>query len=178
MLTVLRDGGGPGVPGTAAEDGLPRDPAAAATLTPAPGLADLPGLIDRTRAAGLRVELSQTGEPGGLEAATGLAAFRIVQEALANVVRHARASRARVLLEHGPGGLRVTVTDDGTAVAGQPPAPEGHGLLGMRERAALCGGEFSAGPGPAAVTRCGRSCRWPSPRRRRAGHDDPGADRR
>jgi signal transduction histidine kinase len=133
MLTVLRD------------SAVGQD---SADLTPAPCLRDLPGLIERTRAAGLRVELSQTGEPGDLAAGNGLAAFRIVQEALANIVRHAHADRARVLLEHGPTGLLLTVTDNGTATCGPHPPPEGHGLQGMRERAALSGGEFSAGPRP------------------------------
>jgi signal transduction histidine kinase len=135
MLTVLRDGTGP--PGTAAAD-----------LAPAPGLWDLPGLIDRTRATGLHVELSQAGQPRDLAEGTGLAAYRIAQEALANVVRHARAGHARVRLEYEPAGLHLAVTDDGTGSTGTRAPAEGHGLRGMRERAALCGGEFTAGPGP------------------------------
>jgi signal transduction histidine kinase len=133
MLTVLRDGTGAG---------------AAADLAPAPGLRDLPGLVERTRATGLRVELSEAGDPGGLAEGAGLAAYRIVQEALANVVRHARARRAHVRLEYEDAGLRLTVSDDGTGGTGPPAPPEGHGLQGMRERAALCGGDFTAGPRP------------------------------
>ena len=133
MLTVLRDG-------TSAS--------AAADLTPAPGLRDLPGLIERTRATGLRVELAQAGEPGDLAEGTAQAAYRIAQEALANIVRHARARHARVELDYEPAGLRLTVTDDGTGSTGSPAPPEGHGLQGMRERAALCGGDFTAGPRP------------------------------
>jgi signal transduction histidine kinase len=89
MLTVLRDD-------AAAAD------SAGLELRPAPGLDDLPGLIDRTGRAGLRVELSEAGEPAPLAEGTGVAAFRIVQEALANVIRHARADHAWVRLEHGP----------------------------------------------------------------------------
>jgi signal transduction histidine kinase len=132
MLTVLRDDG------TAA--------GGEAELLPAPGLANLPDLINRTAAAGLRVELSETGERGCLAEGIGVAAFRIVQEALANVIRHAHASHARVRLEHEPAGVRITVTDNGTGIAAPGAYAEGHGLQGMRERAALCGGYFSAGP--------------------------------
>jgi signal transduction histidine kinase len=135
MLTVLReDSHGP--------DGT------AAGLLPAPGLADLPGLIERTRQAGLCIELTQTGEPARLAEGSGLAAFRIVQEALTNVVRHAGADHARVRLEHGPRGLGITVTDNGTGSGLPGPPREGHGLQGMRERAALYGGDFGAGPRP------------------------------
>jgi signal transduction histidine kinase len=134
MLTVLRDE-------TSAPD------SAAAHFQPVQGLRDLPGLIDRTRAAGLRIELSEGGPPGCLAAGVELAAFRIVQEALANVVRHSRADHACVRLEHAPPGLRITVTDNGLGTGSRAPA-EGHGLQGMRERAALCGGDFSAGPLP------------------------------
>jgi len=135
MLTVLRDD-------TSTPDG------AAVDLLPAPGLRDLPGLIDRTGRAGLCVELSEAGQPMRLADGVDLAAFRIVQEALANVVRHARADRACVRLDHGPPGLHITVTDNGIGAPGPQAPAEGHGLQGMRERAALCGGDFSAGPRP------------------------------
>ena len=128
MLTVLRD-----------------DPAAAEPeLVPVPGLHGLPELINRTGQAGLRVELTEAGPPGRLAEGVDVAAFRIVQEALANVVRHAGAEQAAVRLEHSAGGLRITVTDRGAGASAD--AAEGHGLAGMRERALLCGGEFSAGP--------------------------------
>jgi len=128
MLTVLRD-----------------DPAAAEPeLAPVPGLHGLPELINRTGQAGLRVELTEAGPPGRLAEGVDVAAFRIVQEALANVVRHAGAEQAAVRLEHSAGGLRITVTDRGAGASAD--AAEGHGLAGMRERALLCGGEFSAGP--------------------------------
>jgi len=128
MLTVLRD-----------------DPAAAEPeLVPVPGLHGLPELINRTGQAGLRVELTEAGPPGRLAEGVDVAAFRIVQEALANVVRHAGAEQAAVRLEHSAGGLRITVTDRGAGASAD--AGEGHGLAGMRERALLCGGEFSAGP--------------------------------
>jgi signal transduction histidine kinase len=129
MLTVLRD-----------DTGVPAD------LAPAPGLRDLPGLIRRTGRAGLSVEFCQAGPAGQLAEGVEVAAFRIVQEALANVVRHARADHACVRLDRGPQGLHVTVTDNGTGGSGRP--AEGHGLQGMRERAALCGGACTAGPRP------------------------------
>jgi signal transduction histidine kinase len=135
MLTVLREDSG-------TPDGT------AHGLAPAPGLADLPGLIERTRTAGLRIELVQRGEPGHLAEGAGLAAFRIVQEALANVMRHARADYACVRLEHRPSGLRIAVTDNGTGAHQPQQPPEGHGLQGMRERATLYGGDFCAGPRP------------------------------
>jgi signal transduction histidine kinase len=135
MLTVLRDDT------SARSDAAPY-------LMPAPGLRDLPGLIDRTRSAVLRVELSEGGEPGRLAEGVDVAAFRIVQEALANVVRHAHADHACIRLEHRSHGLRITVTDNGIGAPGPQAPPEGHGLQGMRERVAICGGDFSAGPRP------------------------------
>lgn len=135
MLTVLRD-----------DTSAPDDPAP--YLMPAPGLRDLPGLIDRTSSAVLRVEMSEIGEPGRLAEGVDVAAFRIVQEALANVVRHAQADHACIRLENRSNGLRITVTDNGIGTPGSQAPPEGHGLQGMRERVALCGGDFSAGPRP------------------------------
>jgi signal transduction histidine kinase len=93
------------------------------------------------------IEITVTGRPGDVPQATQLAMFRIVQESLTNIVRHARATTAAVELGEADGFYQVTVTDNGTA-----PAPtgetEGRGLLGMRERAELLGGTLSAGPLP------------------------------
>lgn len=129
LLSVLRDDGANG----------------AALLAPARSLADLDVLVETARASGLRVELSRQGEPVALPAGAELAAFRIVQEALTNVCRHARASTAAVVVRYGPSEIVVEVNDDGV---GGVPAGGGHGIVGMRERAALYGGDVEAGPRP------------------------------
>ena len=114
-------------------------------LAPAPGVRDIPTLVDGARAAGLAVELDVEGEPLALPAGVDLSAYRIVQEALTNVIKHARALRTDVLLRYRADALELTVTDDGNGggVDGRPYA--GHGLIGMRERVALFGGTLEAG---------------------------------
>ncbi|RKN47861.1 sensor histidine kinase [Micromonospora endolithica] len=115
------------------------------SLAPTPGVAQLPALVDRAVSSGLHVELVQTGAHRTVAPAVGLTLYRIVQESLTNVLRHAAATRATVELEHTGGNVRLRVTDDGrgpTATYG-----EGHGLAGMRERATSVGGTFAAGPG-------------------------------
>ena len=115
---------------------------------PAPALANLPALVARVEAAGLPVELRVSGTPAAVSAGPELAAYRIVQEALTNTIKHADARRARVLLTYAPGRLAIEVSDDGRArPAGGAPL-EGHGLTGMRERVAMYGGELTAGPTP------------------------------
>ena len=117
-----------------------------APRAPAPGLADLDTLVDGVRASGLDVRLDASPLPT-LPAATELAAYRIVQEALTNVTRHAHATSATVRVDAGAGGLTVEVTDDGSG--GGPAdaaAGGGNGLVGMRERAASLGGTVEAGP--------------------------------
>ena len=116
-----------------------------------PGLASVDALAERTGAAGLQVELEVDGEPAPLPAGLDLAAYRIVQEALANAYKHAHAGRARVTVHYEPRAVELEVADDGRG-----PAPvtrtrngAGHGLVGMRERAALYGGTLEAGAGPA-----------------------------
>ena len=118
---------------------------------PRPGLAGVDALAERTGAAGLQVELEVDGEPAPLPAGLDLAAYRIVQEALANASKHAHAGRARVTVHYEPRAVELEVADDGRG-----PAPvartrngAGHGLVGMRERAALYGGTLEAGAGPA-----------------------------
>lgn len=113
-----------------------------ADYAPAPGLAELDTLVERTRAAGLEVTLSIDGE---VEAEMELTVYRIVQEALTNVLKHAGARRAGVRIGRQEGALVVEVTDDGTR--GEP-RPYGHGLSGLRERVRLFGGEFEAGARP------------------------------
>ncbi len=132
VLDVLRRG----------EDG------ATAPRAPTAGLRDLPGLIDRTRTAGLDVTLDVSGEARSVPAGVDLAAFRIVQEALTNVVRHADTSRARVRLDYGDDQLMVQVDDDGAGASVPAPEGPGRGIAGMRERVQALSGSFEAGPRP------------------------------
>ncbi|MGW1767803.1 histidine kinase [Streptomyces sp. NPDC002073] len=198
MLGVLRaeDGGaaGGGAGGAGVAEG-------AAPRAPQPGVAVLPALLDRVRLGGPRVRLEERGEVRPLPPAVDTTVYRVVQEALTNVVKHAAATTVTVLLDHGPGEVTVTVTDDGrgprtdgpragvsgedgpragvpgedgprAGVSGEDgpraeggresaraegPGTEhprtsgaggGHGLIGIRERAAAHGGTATAGPGP------------------------------
>jgi signal transduction histidine kinase len=127
MLGVLRlqDGGAP-------------------ELEPQPGVRDLATLIERTRQAGLEATFTVDGEPRELPATVDLSVYRIVQEALTNVIRHARAQQATVTLAYTPDALEVTVLDNGTGPNGDQ-GETGHGLVGMRERVALFGGELETG---------------------------------
>ena len=179
MLGALRQAGGgmagDGAPGPAGSAATPRIRApTAAQLTPAPGLADLDRLVAGTAGAGVRVEVRRTGPARAIPAGIDLSAFRIVQEALTNVVKHSGADRCLVRIAYSAGDLCVEITDPGQrpvptpaaggralALAGAPalaaagpggtgtragPAPGGHGIAGMRERVSLCGGEFAAAP--------------------------------
>ncbi|HEX4834594.1 MAG TPA: sensor histidine kinase [Trebonia sp.] len=116
-------------------------------LAPAPGLGDLPELARRAASAGVRVALSLRADPD-VPAGVSLSAYRIVQEALTNVIRHAAPARCEVTVTARGGEVRIEVTDDGRP--GRPVPPDGHhpghGLAGMRERALVCGGELTAGP--------------------------------
>jgi signal transduction histidine kinase len=192
MLGALRQAGGtmagdppPGPPG-----GPPVPAPAAAPLAPAPGLADLDRLVAGTAGAGVRVEVLRTGPARAIPAGIDLSAFRIVQEALTNVVKHSGADRCLVRIAHDAGQLCVEVTDPGRlpvpAPAGAARAPAmagaparaaagpggtgtragltpgaGHGIAGMRERVTLCGGEFAAGPLPGQGFRV--TARFPLP---------------
>ena len=118
-----------------------------APVAPAPGLEALDALAARTSAAGVPVTVEAVGTPRALPAAVGLAAYRIVQEALTNVTRHAGPARATVRLEQRDDELVLTVTDDGSG-AGPGTDGSGSGLLGMAERAAALGGTLDAGPVP------------------------------
>jgi signal transduction histidine kinase len=123
-------------------------------LAPQPGLGELDQLLTRVRATGLDVDLTVEGNAGNLPTGLDLSAYRIVQEALTNVVRHARASHAAVNVRYSVGSLVLEITDDGVGPgrrASAPPngsAPAGHGIDGMRERAALFGGTLDVGPNP------------------------------
>jgi signal transduction histidine kinase len=152
MLGVLRerDGDGGGAP-----------------LAPAPGLAELDALVAQAAGTGVEVEVSVEGAPRRLPPAVDLACYRVVQESLTNVVRHAGASRAEVTVTHDHGRVVVEVTDDGNGLeppsaaaapirpAGSPVGSDrqdrrsgGQGILGMRERARALGGSLEAGPRP------------------------------
>jgi signal transduction histidine kinase len=157
-------------PGTAARQaaaagapGVPGAPAAGrgatgmtAPLAPAPGLARLGRLIERTNGAGVQVSLECSGEVRAVPAGVDLSAYRIIQEALTNVVKHAGGgARCVVSLDYGEEALHIRVTDDGggslvlspasPGALGVPVGGTGHGIIGMRERANLCGGNFTAG---------------------------------
>lgn len=112
---------------------------------PAPGLADLPRLAERTAAAGVRVDLAVRGTPQAVGPGLELSAYRIVQEALTNVVKHAGTDSAQVTVEHRPDAIVIEVVDRGR---GGEVLRDGHGLTGMRERAALYHGAVRAGPMP------------------------------
>lgn len=117
---------------------------------PVPGLARLPALRDRLAGAGLAVDLRVTGDARDLPAALDLSAYRVVQEALTNVLRHAGVANAEVRVDYRADEVTVEVTDEGTGVRrdGTDPVDDesGHGLAGMRERVAALGGRLSAGP--------------------------------
>ena len=117
-----------------------------APTAPTLDLAAMTQLVDRAKAAGLDAEAEVELNGRAIPIAVGQAGFRIVQEALTNVLRHATASRALVSLRVEGDTLNIDVTDDGTGAEGSAPAAGGHGLQGMRERAAALGGDVTAGP--------------------------------
>ncbi len=121
------------------EDGL--------ALTPQPGLDQVDRLVEQVRETGLAVEVAVEGERRPLPPGVDLAAYRIVQESLTNVIKHAGPARARVALRYDDRELRLEITDDGRG-----PGPSvnggGHGLVGMRERVSLYGGSLEAAPVP------------------------------
>jgi signal transduction histidine kinase len=150
----------------------PGGPVTSAPLSPAPGLASLGRLIQRTQGAGIKVSFECSGQIRAAPAGVDLSAYRIVQEALTNVVKHAGGGASCVIrLDYGTDALDIRVTDDGSGslvlspasspgspapvpgrpaagATGGPMAGTGHGIIGMRERAHLCGGDFSAGALP------------------------------
>ncbi|WP_433789144.1 sensor histidine kinase [Actinoplanes sp. CA-252034] len=122
------------------------DPAAAADLAPQPGLDRLDALVDRLSGSGVPVTLTRSGRPRAVPAGIELAAYRVVQEALTNTVKHAAGATALVLVEFGDDHLRVEVTDTGGPAGTQATTGGGHGLIGLRERLAVYGGTLRAGP--------------------------------
>jgi signal transduction histidine kinase len=139
-LTELRR-----VLGVLRSEDLPSD---GARHAPQPTLDRLDELVGNVRGAGLAVTVETTGEPRPLPPGVELSAFRIVQEALSNVLRHAPSARARVEIGYRPDGLTLRVANTAPDRPAPPAQGPGHGLLGMRERVAMLGGELAAGPVP------------------------------
>ncbi|WP_062212843.1 sensor histidine kinase [Streptomyces sp. NBRC 109706] len=138
MLEVLRDDGPEGGPG---------DGGAGESAAPMPGLARVDELVGRVRAGGLPVELRVEGAPRPLAPGVDLCAYRVVQEALTNVIKHAPGANATVEIHYLPRQVAVSVIDDGKGVNSDRVLPGGgHGLIGMRERVKLYGGTITIGP--------------------------------
>jgi signal transduction histidine kinase len=135
LLGVLRSDGQPSQPGP--DGGGP---------APVPGLGDLGTLVERAAEAGVHVDLDVRGERPALSAGLELAGYRVVQEAVTNVIKHAGTGQCRVTVSYQPDGFVVEIEDDGRGFAG---AAGGHGIAGMRERVGMYGGEFRAEPLPA-----------------------------
>ncbi|WP_433618762.1 sensor histidine kinase [Dactylosporangium sp. CA-139114] len=115
---------------------------------PSPGLDRIPELVARVRDAGTPVEVIVEGDPRPLPPGVDLAAYRVVQEALTNAMKHAAGAAVRVRIEHRPAQVRVEVTDDGGSTGPAAPAGDGRGLIGLRERLAVYGGTLAGGPLP------------------------------
>lgn len=130
--------------------GILRNPAETADLSPQPSITQLDTLIAQARESGVSVEHEVVGAPRPLPSAIDLSAYRIVQEALTNTIKHAGPANARVVVRYRSDRIEIEVVDDGRGAARglQNGRGRGHGLVGMRERAALYGGELKAGPRP------------------------------
>jgi signal transduction histidine kinase len=116
-----------------------------ADYAPAPGLADLDRLVRDVAVAGLEVDVAVDGGETQIPPGVDFTAYRIVQEALTNVLKHAGPAHAQVNIHYEPSVLGIEVVDDGRGVNGRA-QPGGHGLIGMRERVGVYGGSFEAGP--------------------------------
>ena len=133
--------------GVLRQEGEPRG-----SLTPAPGLADLSSLVSQVRDAGLEVWINVEGRRGSVPPGIDLSAYRVIQEALTNVIKHAASAAATVTIRYRDDSVTVEIANQAPAVpVAHVPAPRtgsGHGIIGMRERVAVFGGEFAAGPRP------------------------------
>jgi signal transduction histidine kinase len=118
---------------------------APAPLAPQPGMGTLDSLLDQVREAGLPVELTTEGEPIELPPGVDLSAYRIIQEALTNTLRHAGPAHAWVVVRYGGGTVELEIANDGRNDLNNV---DGHGLVGMKERVAVYGGELESGPRP------------------------------
>jgi signal transduction histidine kinase len=128
--------------------GVLRDPDEETGLAPQPGIAELDALAASVRAAGLPVNLVIEAGTAALPAAVDVSVYRIVQEALTNVLKHAGPARADVTIGCARETVTIEIADNGTGEPGKQTPAGGHGLAGMRERAAIFGGELAAGPRP------------------------------
>jgi signal transduction histidine kinase len=128
--------------------GVLRRPEEAPALAPQPSLSHLDRLVDQAREAGLPVEVQIEGEATELPAGVDLTAYRLIQEALTNAIKHAGATSAEVVVRYGDGAVELLVADDGRGLSDGAAESGGHGLVGMRERVAVYGGELEAGPRP------------------------------
>jgi signal transduction histidine kinase len=128
--------------------GLLSDHDGEAPLSPQPGVSEIPSLIERVRHAGLSVELCVEGEPRAVPGGVAVAGYRIVQEALTNVLKHAGGAQTRVLLRWADDVLELEILDEGPLHHTSQEANVGRGIAGMRERAAICGGTLDAHPRP------------------------------
>jgi signal transduction histidine kinase len=126
--------------------GVLRRPEEAPALAPQPSLEHLDRLVAQARESGLPVEVQIEGEPTQLPPGVDLTAYRLVQEGLTNAIKHARASKADVVVRYADGSVEISVTDDGSGDGDG--GGGGHGLVGMRERVTVYGGELEAGPRP------------------------------
>ena len=128
--------------------GVLRRPEEAPALAPQPSLQHLDRLVEQARDAGLPVDVQIEGEATELPAGIDLTAYRLVQEGLTNAIKHAKATRAEVVIRYGPDRLDLVVSDDGRGFSDGSSDGGGHGLVGMRERVAVYGGELEAGARP------------------------------
>jgi signal transduction histidine kinase len=128
--------------------GVLRRPEEAPALAPQPSLEYVEKLVDQAREAGLPIELRIEGDARQLPTSLDLTAYRLVQEGLTNAIKHANATRAEVVVRYGDGEVELLVSDDGTGFSDGDVDSGGHGLVGMRERVAVFGGELEAGPRP------------------------------
>jgi signal transduction histidine kinase len=126
--------------------GVLREEDHAPDAMPQPGLAQLGQLAANVRAAGLPVALTVNGDVAGLPAAVELSVYRIVQEALTNALKHAGSAAVQVVVDGAADAIEISVIDDGVGALHNGSVPSGHGLIGMRERVALFGGDLRAGP--------------------------------
>jgi signal transduction histidine kinase len=133
--------------GVLRQEGEPRG-----SLTPAPGLADLSSLVSQVQDAGLQVWINVEGQRGSVPPGIDLSAYRVIQEALTNVIKHADSAAATVTIRYRDDSVTVEIANQAPATpVARIPAPRagsGHGIIGMRERVAVFGGQFAAGPGP------------------------------
>ena len=143
-LTTVQETGRRALEETGALVGLLREGGEDVEMSPAPRLADIGALVEDLGRAGLAATVTVEGEARPLSQGTDLSAYRVVQEALSNVLQHSTARAARVALRWSEAELRISVVDDGPA-ASPGGRTGGHGLLGMRERMALVGGSVDAG---------------------------------